>query len=274
MYRVLYIALIVVLIISSKGFCSRKALVIGNANYQFGKLKNPVNDAEDISNALRDVGFEVNLLVDADLNEIEKGIFKFSSKLSSDDIALFYYAGHAIQHNEENYLLPINSRLIEEIDLEEISYKLTEVINNMQKSDLSIVILDACRDNPFNNYYRSQGSSLTRSYRGIGLKPKVGLAYTRRAQGTFIAYATDPGSVAFDGGGRNGVFTKYLLRYIRMPGYRLEDVFKRVREEVIQETNSMQIPWDSSSITGVFFFVKPQDKIIKKEDKNIFTPVF
>lgn len=255
------------------GLCARKALVIGNADYPFGELKNPLNDAKDMTKVLKEIDFHVVTLLDAGKPAIAKTLAEFSEDLESEDVALFYYAGHALQINNENYLLGCNIEG-EEVRIDDYSIKVTDLTNKMERSAMSIIILDACRTNPYSDYYISDNNVLTRSKRGIGIQLDPGLAPPKRAMGTFIAYSTGIGDVASDGYGENGLFTKYLLRYIKKPGFRLEDVFKRVRESVARESDGKQIPWDSSSITGVFHFVKPEDRVIRRKDKKIFTPAF
>lgn len=254
---------------------SRFALVVGNSSYSFGFLKNPKNDAIDISKALQEVGFKVDTLIDVNKRQFIDSVESFSRKIGPDDVAMFFYAGHAIQVDNINYLLSVGESVRSEVQLDDIGVDLQFVMQKMERADMSIVVLDACRVNPYSKYYISENNGkLTRDFRGIGLRPKAGLAGARRSKGTFIAYATDIGSVAYDGDGRNGIFTKHILKNIKKPGYRLEDVFKRVREGVAQETGDSQIPWDSSSITGVFYFVPPQDRVIYQRDRNAFVPAF
>lgn len=267
-------ALLVLSAVSPAQAC-RLALVVGNADYSFGRLRNPVNDATDMAQALDDVGFRVTTVTDVDKERFARQVERFCQTIRQDDVAMFYYAGHAVQINNRNYLLGTDSGLSENVSIERIGLDLQDIMNRMATADMSIVVLDACRVNPYAGYYLSgDGETLTRSFRGIQLRPQQGLANARRAKGTFIAFATDIGMVAYDGKGRNGTFTKYLLKHIRTPGYRLEDVFKRVREDVARETGDRQIPWDSSSLTGLFYFVKPQDKHIYKKNPKAFVPAF
>jgi uncharacterized caspase-like protein len=265
---------IFLLLLPVGGQCGRYALVIGNSDYEYEALRNPVNDAKAMSRTLKDVDFEGTLVKNGDKKEMIKAIQRFSSRLSKRDEALFFYAGHAMQVNNENYLLPVGVAANENINVNDSFIKMTDVINEMHKSNMSIVILDACRNNPYNDYYMQDSSELTRSSRGIGVRPKAGLAPPKRAMGTLIAYSTDIGNVAYDGDERNSVFTMKLVEYIKEPGLPLENVFKKVRVAVADATDKKQIPWDSSSITGQFYFVKPVSNTIKKVDRNVFTPVF
>ncbi len=262
---------IYLLVTPTEGHCGRYALVIGNGDYIDAPLKNPVNDARAMSDALDEVGFVVQRIKNATKKEMQRAVERFSSRLSQNDKAVFFYAGHAIQANNENYLLPLGVSIEEDINVEKSFIKVTDIINRMSKSDISIVVLDACRTNPFSNYYLQNNGVLTRSYRGIGVKPKVGLA-TKRAMGTLIAYSTDIGNVAYDGRNKNSVFTQNLVKYLKTPGLPVENVFKKVRVAVANATNRKQIPWDSSSITGDFYFVEPENKIKKIKPQKIYVP--
>ncbi len=265
---------IYLLVTATEGSCERYALVIGNGDYRDAPLKNPVNDARAMSDALDEVGFVVKTMNNATKREMQRAVERFSSRLSQNDKAVFFYAGHAIQANNENYLLPLGVSIVEDINVEKAFVKVTDIINKMSKSDISIVVLDACRTNPYSDYYLQNNGVLTRSYRGIGVKPKAGLAPTKRAMGTLIAYSTDIGNVAYDGRNSNSVFTQNLVKYLKIPGLPVENVFKKVRVAVERATDGKQTPWDSSSITGDFYFVEPKDKIIHESDKRVFTPVF
>ncbi|MBI4641981.1 MAG: caspase family protein [Candidatus Tectomicrobia bacterium] len=219
----------------------RLALVIGNSSYEIGQLANPVNDATDMVETLKTLGFEVTLLLDAAQREIERAIENFRKQLSSSKgVGLFYYAGHGIQVNGENYIVPIRARLNEELDVKYEAVPVTYVLDSMEHADnkLNIVILDACRTNPFTRRWTRSSSSLQ------------GLASIQSATGTVIAYATAPNKVAADGSDRNGIYTKHLLRYITTPGLTINQVFIRVRVAVMEETNNKQIPWESTSLTG------------------------
>lgn len=255
-------------------FSARHALVIGNGNYDYAPLKNPVNDARAMYRALVDVDFDVTLVKNGNKREMERAVKRFSSKLRKYDEALFFYAGHAIQVKNENYLIPLDVSVEHDVDVKKNFIKVTEIINEMQASNMSIVVLDACRTNPFSNYYVSDAGLLTRSSRGIGIRPISGLAPTKRAMGTLIAYSTDIGNVALDGDRGNSVFTENLVKYMKVPGLPLENVFKKVRVAVARATNKRQVPWDSSSITGDFYFVKPEDRVIVKKERRILVPSF
>jgi tetratricopeptide (TPR) repeat protein len=226
----------------------RFALVIGNSNYnkEIGTLKNPVNDATDIATELRKSNFDVQLLTNATYIQIREAMRKFQERLTGgpkdQTVGLFYYAGHGVQYQDENYLVPIDANVKFEDDIVRMCFPVQRmVLNNMENTNsrMNIIILDACRNNPFPATNRSVGG---------------GLAEMKRARGSFIAYATAPGSVASDGTGRNGLYTQELLKALRKPGLTIEQVFKDVRMNVLKLSDEKQYTWDSSNIIGEFFF--------------------
>jgi uncharacterized caspase-like protein len=225
----------------------RTALVIGNAAYAEGRLANPVNDATDMASSLRQMGFAVVLLHDADLRRMRDAIETFRQQLRPGVVGLFYFAGHGLQVKGENYLVPIGARIAREQDVEFETVHVGRILGAMEDAanDVNVIILDACRNNPF-----------TRSFRAF----QRGLAVTQAITGSLIAYATAPGSVAADGAGRNGVYTSHLLRHMRIPNVPIEQVFKNVRISVMQETSSKQTPWETSSLTGNFVFTLAAEK--------------
>lgn len=220
---------------------TRTALVIGNSEYKSSPLKNPANDASDIASALRDSGFDVILKTNASLRSMEKAIKSFGKKLRSGGIGLFYFAGHGLQVEGRNYLLPVDADIESESDVKYDAVDAGRVLGKMEDAgnDLNIVILDACRNNPFARSFRSADK---------------GLAKMDAPTGSFIAYATAPGSVAADGDGRNGLYTQYLLKYMKEPNLSVERVFKKVRLAVVNDTAKKQTPWESSSLLGDFYF--------------------
>lgn len=221
---------------------TRSALVIGNAGYKFSALKNPSNDARAIAKSLERMGFDVDLKVDASWREMRRSIISFGQNLRRGGIGLFYYAGHAVQIQGANYLIPIGAAIEaeEHVPAESIPLELVMAHVGGAHNRMNIVILDACRNNPFGASFRSV---------------KRGLAQTSAPPGTYIAYATAPGQVAIDGRGNNSVFTESLVRWMASPGLRIEDVFKRVRTRVFAVSAGRQMPWTSSSITSDFYFV-------------------
>jgi tetratricopeptide (TPR) repeat protein len=226
----------------------RYALVIGNSNYskEIGILKNPVNDATDVATELRNSNFEVQLLTNATYIQIREAMRRFQEKLTEgprdQTVGLFYYAGHGVQYQDENYLVPVDANVQYEDDIARMCFPVQRMIlANMERSNsrMNIVILDACRNNPFPATSRSLGS---------------GLGEMKRARGSFIAFATAPGSVASDGNGRNGLYTQELLKALRKPGLTIEQVFKDVRMNVLRLSGDRQYTWDSSNIIGEFVF--------------------
>ena len=219
----------------------RLAMVVGNSDYEKSKLKNPVNDARSMARLLRRLDFDVDLVENGKRREMVSKMNAFGRKLSQVDVGLFYYAGHGIQVKGRNYLIPTDAVLESEGDVEFEAIDLGRVLSKMEDSrcPLNIVILDACRDNPFARSFRSTTK---------------GLALVDAPRGTLLAFATAPGSVAADGEGSNGIYTKYLLKNIERPGLSIEEVFKQVRIGVVNETNGKQTPWESSSLMGSFHF--------------------
>jgi tetratricopeptide (TPR) repeat protein len=227
----------------------RYALVIGNSNYPkaIGLLKNPVNDASDLAKELQNSNFEVQLLTNATYGQIRLAMLRFKEKVDAGErdktVSLFYYAGHGLQRDDENWLVPVDAMIEFEDDIQRYCFPVQRmVLANMERSNsrMNIVILDACRNNPFPALNRSLGEQ--------------GLTEMRKARGSFIAYATAPGSVASDGTGRNGLYTQELLKAMRKPGLTIEQVFKEVRQNVLRMSGDKQNTWDSSNIIGEFYF--------------------
>jgi len=226
----------------------RTALVIGNAAYlEEYALANPVNDATDIAEALRSLGFEVTLLLDQDLRAMKGALETFNRQLQRGGVGVFYYAGHGIQVDGENYLLPINARIERQSDVRFEALALGQVLNAMEDSDaqVKIVMIDACRENPFN----LSGRSGTRT-----LSTQRGLAFEVPPEGTIISFATSPGREADDGEGRNSPYTASLLRHIKTPNMDVNAVFRAVRADVMNTTQQGQVPWYQESLVGSFFF--------------------
>ena len=220
---------------------SRVALVIGNGAYKDAPLRNAVNDARSMSARLAALGFEVITAENADRDAMQRSILKFASKLQGETTGLFYYAGHGIQSRGRNHLLPVDAKVASERALRFESVDVQVVLEEMAFAGnrINIVILDACRNNPFERRFRG-GSR--------------GLAAIDAARGTLVAYATSPGSVAADGDGINGLYTSELLAALAVPNLKAEEVFKRVRVAVTNRTGGAQVPWESSSLTGDFVF--------------------
>jgi hypothetical protein len=225
----------------------RVALVIGNSNYQnTSPLKNPVNDANLMASSLEQAGFEVTKILDADYRTLKRAMLEFGRNLrSSPEAGLFYYAGHGVQVRGENYLIPVNARISDEdeVDLEAININSFLRVMDSSSSAINIVVLDACRNNPFARSFRSQSR---------------GLASVDAPKGTYIAYATAPGDVAADGKANNSPYSVALAEAISTAGLTIEQVFKRARISVLAATDNKQVPWETSSITGDFYFHKQQ----------------
>jgi uncharacterized caspase-like protein len=221
--------------------------VIGNAAYKQSPLDTPVNDAKDVAAALRGSGFETQELLNATKTQMLEATRAFELKVLSSDVALIYFAGHGAEVKGKNYMMPVGANIAREYELPDQAYDaaqwldMLEGVKGTNTKRVNIVILDACRNN-----------ELTRSWRSSS----NGLAKMDAPVGTFLAYSTAPGKVASDGdrGARNSPFAKHMLTAIRQPNMPIEQVFKRVRSAVIDDTKGDQIPWDSSSLVGDFFF--------------------
>ena len=218
--------------------------MIGNSAYEVNPaLDNPANDARLMAQTLGSLGFQVTQIIDGDQAAIKLAIADFGRSLRAagpDTVGLFYYAGHAVQSMGSNYLIPIRSTIRDAADLDLVGVESSWVLRQMKsaRNVTNIVILDACRDNPF-------------SLAGAGSQ---GLARMDAPTGTFIAYATAPGDVALDGTGANSPFTAALAGTMTEPGLPIEQMFKQVRVEVLQATDGAQTPWDSSSLVRDFAF--------------------
>jgi formylglycine-generating enzyme required for sulfatase activity len=240
----IFIVLCVALTSNSVLAEKRVALVIGNSNYTFGPLANPKNDAALMERTLKRVGFEVISAVDADLPQMKQAIVKFGRKLRSsgpDAVGFFFYAGHGVQAGGSNYLIPTTANINDESELEIFAVNAGWILGQMESAGnaVNIIVMDACRNNPFKRSFRSASR---------------GLARMNAPSGSFISYATAPGDVASDGTGRNSPYTTALAREIVKPGMKVEEVFKSVRIAVRADTDQRQTPWEASSLTGDFYF--------------------
>ena len=223
----------------------RVALVIGNGKYQHAaQLPNPPNDAADIANALRKLGFDVVEGRDLGKREMEDKIREFGRKLERADLALLFYAGHGMQVAGKNYLVPVDAKLERAGDLSLDTIEVGQILAQMEaEKRVNLVFLDACRDNPLaRSFSRTLGTRST----SVG----AGLAAIHSAVGTMIAYATQPENVALDGDGRNSPFTAALLKHLATPSLEISALMKRVRADVIAATKEKQVPWDHSSLIG------------------------
>jgi hypothetical protein len=223
----------------------RTALVIGNADYAKARaLANPANDATDVAKALGDLGFTVISGTNLDLKQMNDKVREFGDALRvSGGVGLFYYAGHGIQVGGKNYLIPVDADIPREDEVDFNALNLDLVLRKMATANngLNIVILDACRNNPFARSW-SRGED------------EGGLAQISAPTGTFIAYATSPDRTASDGNGRNGLYTMEMLKVLRQPNLKIEEAFKQVTIAVDRASSGKQVPWTSSSLRGDFYF--------------------
>jgi formylglycine-generating enzyme required for sulfatase activity len=228
----------------------RVALVIGNAAYQSQSLTNPVNDAKAVAKVLRLLHFDVTLVTDVNQEQMETAILDFGKKLRKDKEAVFYYSGHGVQYQGENYLIPVDaiSRIEVPGHLRSRAIELGYILELMVEkgSGMNIVLLDACRSNPFKSIFLSRE-------KGLGMEK--GLAtLSRRADGMLISYATSPGDIALDGTGRNSPYTTRLVELMMIPDLPVEMMFNKLRSMVSSDTASKQIPWIAVSLEGFFYF--------------------
>lgn len=253
----LLIALLAAVSISNPSVAAKRvALVIGNGAYvDATPLTNPANDASDIALKLEGLGFSVVKGTDLDHKGMRDVVRRFSAEVEGADVALFFYAGHALQVDGVNHLAPIDARLEREGDLDFESISLELVRRQMERhAKTNIVFLDACRDNPLTRRFaRSTGSSA-----GSGLA-----RFEPGAQGTFIAFATQPDNVALDGKGRNSPFTEALLKHIDEKGVEISAMMTNVRRDVYEATEERQLPWTNSSLLGLFYFNPAPEPVAK-----------
>ena len=220
----------------------RVALVIGNDAYRHAlRLRNAVNDANDLGATLRELGFDSEVVLNADQRSMEAAFDRFIARLSPGCVAFFHYSGHGLQVDQENFLIPTDYRITDEASVRYDASSASKLHDRVAASGvaLNVIVLDACRNNGF------------RTARSAG----AGLAAMNAARGSFIAFSTAPGQIASDNPrGRNGLFTSYFLEALKVPGLKLDDVFNRVREQVYQASNQKQLAWTSSSVIGDFRF--------------------
>ena len=249
------VSLVLLLLLAAPSIAERRvALVVGNGKYVHTPvLANPANDAVDVAAALRDLGFSVIQGIDLDRDAFEGKLREFAGAARGAETALLFYAGHGIQVAGENYLLPVDARLSEELDLDFEALALDAVLRQM-RSRVNLVFLDACRDNPLaKDLARSMGTSRSAA---VGR----GLGRVDAGSGTLIAYATQPGNVAADGEGRNSPFTKALLVHIAVPGRSVNDMLAAVTGDVATATKNRQQPWVHSSLRSPFHFREAPDE--------------
>lgn len=230
--------------LSSTNYKKKLALIIGNEGYMYASaLRNPKNDARSMIRVLRDCGFEVIEVIDGDATKMKAAIREFGYKLKSYEVGLFYYSGHGIQIDDKNYIIPVDANLKSKSDVREDCPSVSQVLSRMEEAGtkLNIVILDACRNNPFE--------------RAAFGDDEGGLAPITPPDNTIISFATDPGSVASDGvAGTNGLYTGSLVKYIAMPNTQIENVFKLTGKEVKEKSGGKQKPWLNSNFYDIFIF--------------------
>jgi len=218
----------------------RVALVIGNAEYEgTGKLYNTVNDASTMAETLKDLGFEVTTILDGSYEDIKNAILDYGHTVSDVDVSLFYYAGHGLEIDGVNYLIPVDAHINSTLDVKQQAIPLTGILNTVEYTNddgLNLIILDACRNNPF----------------PTGKRGGAGLAKSNPPSGAVIAYSTAPGSVASDGDGENGLYTGELVKQLKIP-QRIEDVFINTRNNVERLSNGAQQPWEEARLRGIFY---------------------
>ena len=228
----------------------RVALVIGNGTYQeAGTLANPMNDAVDIAAKLRAIGFQVIEGNDLSKRAMERKIGEFSDALEGADVGMFYYAGHGLQVEGRNFIVPVDAKLDVPVKLRLEAVQIDDILDIMeQQTRTSLVFLDACRNNPFVR-------SLSKTATNRGARAMAGLAQFDATRGSFIAFSTAPGAVAQDGTGRNSPFAAALLRHMGEPGLSINDLMIAVRRDVVSETRDTQRPWEQGSLIERFEFV-------------------
>jgi uncharacterized protein (TIGR02145 family) len=234
----------------------RLAIVIGNSAYEHGGiLKNPVNDAMAMKEALAQVGFTVLDYYNLSQGEMKKAIDDFGLRLRDYDVGLMFYAGHGIQVKGDNYLIPVDADIQSEIQVEYDCVRADRVLAHMNsaRTKINLLILDACRNNPFERNWTRSGSG-------------SGLAFMNAPTGTLIAYATSPGSVAADGVGFHGLYTEAILENILISDISILEMFQNVRNSVNERSNYQQIPWESTSLVGNFYFNQNRTLSVPSED--------
>jgi len=251
-WRWLGLAVLAGALLSGEALAERRvALIVGNAAYEHtNPLKNPTNDARDLAETLKALDFDVLLGTDLDDQAFRRLARDFAVKSEDADVALFFYAGHGIQVNGRNFLLPVNAALKREIDLEFETLPLELVMSHMERGErTNIVLLDACRNNPLvDDLARSMGTRSATVGRG--------LARVETGVGTYVGFSTQPGNVALDGEGSNSPFAAALIEHVATPGLDIETLMRQVREDVISRTKGRQVPWGNSSLVGKGFVFK------------------
>lgn len=249
LFRAAFFAVLTLLIATAPARAEKRvALIIGNSAYQHvSALPNPRNDAKAMGAALAKLGFDVDVHTDLTKADTDKAVRKFGDRLEGASVALFFYAGHGLQVNGVNYIVPIDAKIDRERDLQFEAVEIATVQRQMEEEKrVNLVFLDACRDNPLG---RSLAGKSRSASVGRGLSPMPA------ATGTLISYATKDGTTAADGDGANSPYTTALLKHLATPGLDVGIMLRRVREDVLAATKNQQIPWDYGSLLGEFYLV-------------------
>lgn len=217
------------------------ALVIGNKGYKISPLANAVNDANDLAELLKQKNFDVTKVIDGTRLEMRNAVRQFTEKIVQGGVGLFYYSGHGVQVDGDNFLVPIDASFEYKEEVPDVCVSVSSILRFMESSNnrLNIMILDACRNSPFKSFSRSG---------------EKGMVRVEAPTGSIVAYSTAPGKTASDGTERNGLYTAKLMKYMNVPGLKIEDIFKQVRIEVSNESANRQVPWESNSLMGDFYF--------------------
>jgi uncharacterized caspase-like protein len=217
------------------------ALVIGNKGYKISPLANAVNDANDLAELLKQKNFDVTKVIDGTRLEMRNAVRQFTEKIAQGGVGLFYYSGHGVQVDGDNFLVPIDASFEYKEEVPDVCVSVSSILRFMESSSnrLNIMILDACRNSPFKSFSRSG---------------EKGMVRVEAPTGSIVAYSTAPGKTASDGTERNGLYTSKLMKYMNVPGLKIEDIFKQVRIEVSNESGNRQVPWESNSLMGDFYF--------------------
>jgi uncharacterized caspase-like protein len=250
----------------------RVALVVGNAQYATPSLflANPKNDADDVAAVLRTLGFDVILKADSNKRDLELAMTQFARLSTNADVALFFYAGHALQYQGRNYLMPIDSTMEDEVSLRYQMVAIDDVRAALDRaSGIKVIILDACRNNPLADVFKRKMSGTSRSVETVR-----GLARIDKAEGMIVAYATAPDEVATDGTGRNSPYTAALLKRLQEPGLEIEIMFRRIAADVSAQTNGRQRPETHVSLLNEYHLNQQDqqawDKIKGSSDPAVF----
>lgn len=240
---------------------SRSALVIGNGAYRSSPLANPVGDAQAVAAGLRRLGFQVTFKENTSRRDLIEALRDFANSAPQHGVRLFYYAGHGVQSRGRNYLIPVDAGLAGEEDLPAQATDLSDFVDRLggARNGMSVIVLDACRNNPFGNATMQLADARAARTRSLATVSE-GLAPVTAPSGALIAYSTAPGAVAADSPDRrHSVYTKHLLQWMNVPGLTVERMFKNVRIAVALETRQKQVPWESSSLMGEFCFQTRSD---------------